>query len=203
MKRRHLAVWFVCCASLVGIACASQGGGGGATGEKTAAAKKPQGCDAFAHPCGPDEACIDGACRPKGCSSDGECGDNAGCIQGWCVARECKENLGCLGEDQTAGTADDRSCVGGVCLPMSCPSDGKRCPAPGKERCAWNSDCGFGRICFNATCVSARCAQDKDCLPQLCYAGLCYDEECNDRKHCKSGKTCVNGICLVVGQSTK
>jgi len=62
---------------------------------------------------------------------------------------------------------------------------------------------GSGAFAFNATCVAARCAQDKDCLPQLCYAGLCYDEECNDRKHCKSGKTCVNGICLVVGQSTK
>ena len=187
---------------LLAAACASQGGGGGRS-EKTAAAKKPNGCDNFAHPCSSEEACIDGACRPKGCSSDGDCGDNAACMQGWSIARQCIESLGCLGEDQTAGTADDRSCVGGVCLPMSCPRDGKRCPAPGKERCTWNSDCGFGRLCFNATCVSARCATDSDCLPELCHTGLCFAEECNDRKRCPGGKTCVNGLCLVVGTSSK
>ena len=186
---------------LLVVACASHAGSGGGS-EKTAAAKKPAGCDNFAHPCSDEEACIDGTCRPKGCSSDGDCGQSAACMQGWCVVRQCMENIGCLGEDQTAGTADDRSCIGGVCLPMSCPRDGKRCPAPGKEKCAWNSDCGFGRICYNATCVSARCVKDGDCLPQLCHSGLCFDEECNDRKRCAGGKTCINGLCLVVGPSS-
>src|SRR5882672_4761376 len=52
---------------LLAVACASQGGGV-AKSEKTAAAKKPAGCDNFAHPCSAEEACIDGTCRPKGCS---------------------------------------------------------------------------------------------------------------------------------------
>src|SRR5260370_2942839 len=93
---------------LLAVACASQGGSG-ARSEKTAAAKKAPGCDNFAHPCSAEEACIDGTCRTKGCSSDGDCGQNAACMQGWCIVRQCTENLGCLGDDQTAGTADDRS----------------------------------------------------------------------------------------------
>jgi len=184
----------------LGLACASQGGGGG--GDKAQAAKGAGGCDNFAHPCSAEEACIDGACRPRGCSSDGECNGTAACIEGWCVPRQCKENTSCLGEDETAGTADDRSCIGGVCFPISCPGDGDRCPAPGKGTCDWNSDCGFGRICYSGKCVAARCAQDKDCLPRLCHAGLCYDQECNDRKRCKSGKTCINGLCLVATASS-
>jgi hypothetical protein len=202
MKRRSAHRWFPCLASFV-VACATQGGSGGRSGssEKVETVKKARACDSFAHPCATDEACIDGTCRPRGCSTDGECGDNAACIEGWCIVRQCKESLGCLGEDQTAGTEDDRSCVGGVCLPMSCPRDGNRCPAPGKERCSWNSDCGFGRVCFNASCVSARCAQNKDCLPQLCHTGLCYEEQCNDRKRCRGGQTCVNGLCLATSAS--
>lgn len=201
MKRWTFSSGLICFASFVAFACATQGGGG-PSGEKTAAAKKAQGCDKFAHPCSADESCIDGACRAKACSTDADCGGSAACIEGACIARQCNENLGCLGEDGTAGTADDRSCMGGVCLPMSCPRDGNRCPAPGRERCSFNSDCGFGRICYNATCVLARCAQDKDCLPQMCHTGLCYEEECNDRKRCKSGQTCVNGLCLVVGAAS-
>jgi hypothetical protein len=199
MFRRRSSRWIVGIASLFAVACATHQST--TRGDKPAAAKKAPGCDNFASPCSAEEACIDGACRPRACSSDGDCGGTAACIEGACIARQCQENLGCLGDDQTAGTDDDRSCVGGVCLPLSCPRDGNRCPAPGKERCNFNSDCGFGRICFGGTCVAARCAQDKDCLPRLCYVGLCYDQECNDRKRCKSGKTCVNGLCLVAGAS--
>jgi hypothetical protein len=198
MKRRPPSPWLIGVVSLVAVACATQG----RSGEKTAASKKAPGCDSFAHPCSAEESCIDGVCRPRGCSTDGDCGGSAACMEGACIARQCRENLACLGEDQTAGTDDDRSCIGGVCLPMSCPRDGDRCPAPGREQCAWNSDCGFGRICYSGNCVNARCIQDKDCLPRLCHAGLCYEEECNDRKRCKSGKTCVNGLCLVVAAST-
>jgi hypothetical protein len=197
---RARSLWFFPLAMFVGVACAGQSGS--TEGSKPKSAKKAEGCDNFAHPCSGEEACIDGSCRPKGCSSDSDCGSNSGCIEGWCIARQCQENLGCLGEDGIAGTDDDRSCIGGVCLPMQCPRDGKRCPAPGSERCNWTSDCGFGRICYNSTCVQARCAQDKDCLPRMCYAGLCFDQECNDRKPCKSGKTCVNGLCLTPGAAT-
>ena len=77
MKRRPLSPWFTAVVSLAFVACASGGKGGG--GEKTAAAKKAQGCDNFAHPCSAEEACIDGSCRPKACQNDGDCGANGYC----------------------------------------------------------------------------------------------------------------------------
>jgi len=189
MMRNSLAPWIL--AVVATAACATQGG------DKPKAPKKAPGCDNFANPCPADQVCIDAACRPKACSSDGDCHGSAACLEGACLMRQCKENLSCLGEDETAGTADDRSCIGGVCLPISCPRDGNRCPAPTKERCAWNSDCGSGRLCFGGSCTPAKCVADKDCLPRICYAGLCLDPDCDERRPCRSGKNCVNGLCLV------
>src|SRR5215471_16732492 len=98
MKRRLPAPWSIAFVSLV-VACASGGGGGTSAGEKTAHAKRAPGCDNFANPCSAEEACIDGSCRPKACSTDGDCGGNSGCFQGWCLARQCRENNACLGDD--------------------------------------------------------------------------------------------------------
>src|SRR6185503_17470807 len=94
--------FFVILAFFLGLACASRGGGAG--GEKAQSAKRSGGCDNFAHPCSAEEACIDGACKPRACSSDGECNGTGACLEGWCVTRQCKENTSCLGEDETAGT---------------------------------------------------------------------------------------------------
>src|SRR4051812_370727 len=181
------------------IACAA----GGGDSKNAKSVKKGAGCDNFAHPCPADQTCIDGACRPRACSSDPDCSGSVACVEGWCLMRQCKANSSCLGDDGTAGTADDRSCVGAVCLPLACPRDGKRCPGQGKEPCGGSSDCGGGRICFNGTCTSARWTADKDCLPRACYAGVCLDTECDDRKPCATGRACVNGICLVTAATSE
>lgn len=177
------------------LACATQGG-------HAKSGKKGSGCDNFAHPCPADQTCIDGGCRPRACATDSDCSGSGSCLEGWCLQRQCKANSSCLGEDETAGTADDRSCIGAVCLPLACPRDGKRCPPRGKESCAWSSDCGAGRICYDATCTSVQCTADKDCLPRVCYAGVCLDPDCDDRKPCAAGRNCVNGLCLVTAATS-
>jgi hypothetical protein len=191
MKRLSYSEWFL--GSALAVACATVMCT--PPGEQTKSPEKAQGCDS-AHPCAAGEMCVDGTCRPQGCASDGDCGGTAACIEGSCTTRECRANLTCLGEDETAGTADDRSCIGGVCLPISCPRDGDRCPGPGKEKCDWNSDCGSGRLCFGGNCTSARCTGNQDCGTRMCYVGLCLDRECDSKKPCSKGRNCVKGLCL-------
>jgi Cys-rich repeat protein len=186
MQRLSYLQWFY--ASVLAVACANTGGEPKAPG-------KAQGCDT-SNPCPSGQACIDAQCKASGCTSDGDCGGQAACIEGACSSRECQASISCLGDDETAGTADDRSCVGGVCLFISCPRDGDRCPGPGKEKCAWNSDCGSGRVCFNGTCTSGRCTNDKDCTPRFCHLGLCLDRECDANKPCTKGRACVQGLCI-------
>jgi hypothetical protein len=130
------------------------------------------------------------------CTADADCHGAGACFDGWCAASDCRNNAVCMGEDGVAGTADDRSCVGAVCLPMSCPRDGKRCPAPGKERCNWSSDCDVGKICFDGVCVVARCQSNHDCLPNACFGGLCFPTECDAHRPCSGGRNCVGTVCV-------
>src|SRR6478672_5938482 len=164
--------------------------------------KKGATCDNFAHPCPEDQACIDATCRPKACASDSDCHGSGACLEGWCIARQCRASQSCLGADDTAGTADDGSCIGGVCLPITCLRDPKNCPSKGHEACAWNSDCGSGLVCYDGACTSARCLADKDCLPKMCWSGLCMDQQCDEHKPCPTGKNCVNGLCLMTAATS-
>jgi len=193
MKRISYLQWFY--ASVFAVACASSGA------EPSKAPAKAQGCDSQ-NPCASGQSCIDGQCKAGGCTTDGDCGGQAACIEGACSSRECQASSSCLGSDETAGTADDRSCVGGVCLFISCPRDGDRCPGPGKEKCAWNSDCGTG-LCFNGHCTSGRCTGNKDCTPRSCHLGLCIDQECSASKPCNSGRACVQGMCVPQATASK
>jgi hypothetical protein len=189
MERLSYSQWIYASMLAVAVACANPGG------EPTKTPGKAQGCDST-NPCSSGQACVDGQCKSGGCTTDSDCGNMAACIAGACSNRECTASSSCLGDDETAGTADDRSCVGGVCLHISCPRDGERCPGPGKEKCAWNGDCGSGRLCFNGTCTSGRCVNDKDCTPRFCRLGLCLDRECDASKPCTKGRACVDGMCI-------
>src|SRR5258708_28216356 len=120
MKGRIAAPLFLSMLTAV-LACATRG-------EHAKSAKKGSGCDNFAHPCPAEETCIDATCRPRACATDSDCSGSGACLEGWCLLRQCKANTSCLGEDQTAGTADDRSCIGALGLTLSCPQDGKRYP---------------------------------------------------------------------------
>jgi hypothetical protein len=186
MERLSYLQWFF--ASVLAVACASSGG------EPSKAPAKAPGCDAQ-NPCASGQSCIDAHCKAGGCKTDGDCGGQAACIEGACSSRECTASSSCLGDDETAGTADDRSCIGGVCIFISCPRDGERCPGGGREKCAWNSDCPAG-LCFNGTCTSGRCTADKDCTPRSCHLGLCLDNECSASKPCTKGRACVQGMCV-------
>ena len=186
MERLSYSQWFYASVIAVAVACAPGG---------EPKSPKVQGCDS-SNPCASGQSCVDGHCKAGGCTTDGDCGGQAACIEGACANRECQASSSCLGDDETAGTADDRGCVGGVCLFISCPRDGDRCPGPGKEKCVWNSDCGSGRVCFNGTCTSGRCTGDKDCTPRSCHFGLCLDRECDANKPCTKGRTCVQGLCI-------
>jgi Cys-rich repeat protein len=185
MERLSYSQWLY--ATVLAVACANPGG-------EPSKSPAKAGCDST-NPCASGQTCVDGQCK-SGCGTDGDCGGQAACIEGACSNRECQQSSSCLGDDETAGTADDRSCVGGVCLYISCPRDGDRCPGPGKEKCAWNSDCGSGRVCFNGTCTSGRCTADKDCSPRSCHLGLCLDRECDANKACTKGRACVQGLCI-------
>jgi hypothetical protein len=178
-------------AMLLGVgACTGQGSG------SKSPSPRGEACDVFARPCAEGQTCVDGKCRKRMCTTDADCGGSGACFEGWCVASECRNNAVCMGEDGVAGTQDDRSCVGGVCLPMSCPRDGKRCPAPGRERCNWSSDCDVGKICFDGVCVVGRCQSNHDCLPNACFGGLCFPTECDDHRPCPSGRNCVGTVCV-------
>ena len=187
MERLSYSQWIYATVLAVAVACANPGG-------EPSKSPKAQGCDAT-NPCASGQTCVDGQCK-SGCATDGDCGGTAACIEGACSERECQASSSCLGDDGTAGTPDDRSCVGGVCLHISCPRDLDRCPGPGREKCAWNSDCGSGRLCFNGTCTSGRCTNNKDCTPRACHLGLCLDRECDANKACTKGRQCVQGLCI-------
>jgi hypothetical protein len=186
MGRLSYSQWLF--ASVLAVACGNPGG-------EPSKAPKVQGCDS-ANPCPSGQACVDAKCKTGGCASDGDCGGQAACIEGACASRECNASSSCLGDDETAGTADDRSCVGGVCLHISCPHDLDRCPGEGRQSCNWNSDCGSGLLCFNGKCTSGKCATDKDCTPRSCHLGLCLDRECDANKPCTKGRQCVAGLCI-------
>ena len=157
-------------------------------------------CDGTPRGCALGQACIDGRCRASACTADVDCGGALVCFEAACIARECKTNSACMGADQAGGTEDDRSCVGGTCLNMSCPRDGERCPPEHKEPCASNHDCGVGRLCFDGGCTVPECASEKDCGVRICVSGLCVDKECGAAKKCAEGKSCVNGVCAHVAK---
>jgi hypothetical protein len=191
LKLRHAVL-----ATVVGCAFASACG----SAPPRAASPEPavaagSSCDLFAHPCD-NGACLDGTCREKACSGDDECGSGV-CLEGICLGRQCDTNAACIGPDEKAGTADDRTCVDAVCLAIQCPREGKACAPLGKEQCKTSTACGAGRICVDGHCTGAKCATDKDCLPRACISGLCVVPECGDLgKTCATGQSCIRGACV-------
>ncbi len=139
-----------------------------------------------------DGACVDvcaGVVCPAGqaCQGDGSCGPPCTCLAG---------NLGCPGEGQAC--AADGTCVGALCLGVSC-DPGEHCDdATGTcvAQCA-GVVCPVGDVCVEGNgcvprCDGVVCDGGLSCDPDL---GVCNDPLCRS-VDCVAPLVCMTGQCI-------
>ncbi|MBI5543932.1 MAG: hypothetical protein HY901_08605 [Deltaproteobacteria bacterium] len=153
-------------------------------------------CGSCSTACDPSEACANGACYPRDCSSE-ECQPNSVCFNATCV------EVGCVGVTCEAG----RQCAGGRCL---CPEGRTECGTACVElefdrqncgacdqACTAGSACAKGR-CYPMDCDTQTCAPDSVCFDDRCTPEQCVGTSCPNGEACEA----ATGKCTSCGPLT-
>lgn len=174
-------------------------------------------CGACSHPCGPDEACINGLCSLENATC-AYCAPGVACVNGACSCEGRGDlcSVLCLDTQQLAVScggcfepcAGDQICRSGAC---TCPPGQKTCNGECTDVTANPAACGdCGRACPDAqlcesgSCVAACTVNTGDaCGDNRCWNTLTDRHHCGlSCTACGEGTQCVGGQCLCPGSST-